>query len=137
MGIDARVENERGQLVAEVPDPRGLVNWLLALVEPQQSTCLRFIDPYGHAVFNRIQIVELRKELEALRFRVTNQAVRAAKLKYLDSARNWPPKASAEAVRYTESLSTSELAEHLSKVVTLVEDAISKGPHYYVRFVGD
>ena len=67
MGVDVRLENRRGQIIAEVADPKGYVNWLLSLIEREQSICLRFIDPYGITVFNLAQIAELRKELEALR----------------------------------------------------------------------
>lgn len=137
MGIDARHENERGHLIGEVRDPSGFLNWLLPLIPPEQTTCLRFIDPYGNTVFNQIQLVELRKELVALRSRITTRALEAAKQEYLDSARNWPPDARAGAARYTESLTTSDLEDHLSKLMTLVDDAISSGPHHYVKFVGD
>jgi len=88
-------------------------------------------------VFNRAQIAELQKELETLRFRVTDEAVRSSKDQYLRSASNWPSTATAEATRYASSLSTADLVEHLTKVLTLVANAASHGPHHYVRFVGD
>lgn len=137
MGIDARLENERGHVLGELIDPTGRLNWLLALVEPTQSVCLRFIDPYGQTIFNRAQIGELRGELEALRGRLSDERLRAEKQKYLHSATNWPAGAKENAARYVDSFATADLNEYLSKLLMLISEAESRGPHHYVRFLGD
>lgn len=40
------------------------------------TTCLRFIDPYGHTVFNQLQLDQLLSELESLRPGITDLRVR-------------------------------------------------------------
>jgi len=68
---------------------------------------------------------------------VTNDALQTAKQKYLDSARSWPERASADAGQYVASLSTNDLTEHLAKLLMLIADAMSQGPHFYLKFIGD
>jgi hypothetical protein len=137
MGVGARLENRCGDVLAEVRDAQGYVNWLLSFVDESQTACLRFIDPYGDTVFNSAQMRELAKELKALRSRITDKALRLAKDSYLQSTTGWPAKARADATRYTESLSTEDLTRHLSQLIALLDVAHRKGPHHYVRFVGD
>ncbi len=137
MGIDARLENERGDVVREVTDPRGHVNWLLGTISAEETSCLRFVDPYGQTVFNRGQMNTLRHELEALRSRITEQIVRDAKDDYLRSASGWPETARTEAGEYVASLSTNDLIDHVDKLLTLASDALACGPHHCIRFLGD
>ena len=63
MGIDAQLQDERGLVIKELPDPRFLVEKLLRLYEGTQTTCLRFIDPIGDTTFNQLQIPVLLGEL--------------------------------------------------------------------------
>jgi hypothetical protein len=137
MGVDVRLENRRGQIIGEVADPKGYVNWLISLAEREQTACLRFIDQHGITVFNLAQIAALREEFDALRPRVTNQRLRASKEEYLQSTSNWPTKARMDAAQYVASLSADDLIEHLAKLLALVVEAVSQGPHHYLRFVGD
>lgn len=137
MGINARVENERGRVVADVKDPQGYINWLLSIVNPEQSLCLRFIDPYGQTVFNGAQLIELQKELEMLRSHVTDEALQRSKQQYLESAEGWPLSARTEAGQIVMSLSREDLLDHVAKLLRLIREGLSRGPHYYVRFVGD
>ena len=65
MGIDVRLEDERGRLRAAVPDPHGRLAVLLAGAVDCGPVCLRFIDPYGDTTFNRHQMATLVPELEA------------------------------------------------------------------------
>ena len=68
MGIDARIEDENGQSIEELGDPKDLVAVLLPRHDDNSSNCMRFIDPYGDTTFNRAQmpilINELKKSIE-------------------------------------------------------------------------
>ena len=137
MGIDARIETERAEPLAEIPDPRGHFSWGLSLQDDHTTTCLRFIDPYGNTVFNEIQLPVLLSELEAARSSRDDRRLQAAKEQYLKRAASWPQAGTRDAQAYTTSLSVTDIRHHLDQVISLVRDALSRGPHHYVRFVGD
>jgi len=121
MPIEARIEDERGFHVAELRDPRDLLNCVLSLrerVDRDDTKCVRFIDPYGNTVFNGLQLPVLIAELQAHRPFLTEAAIVAA--------------------RFTgAAVSVSELREYLESLIDLLNDAIDRGPHHYVRFLGD
>ena len=137
MGIDARLENGRGEVLAQVADPAGHVNWLFSLADLNGTICLRFVDPYGDSLFNTMQLPILRKELDWLAQYVTEANLRTAQEDYLTRAATWPARAIADAGKYASSLSDAALRSHLSRLLTLTEDALARGPHHYVRFIGD
>jgi len=113
------------------------MNWLLSLGILDSTACLRFIDPYGGTVFNSLQIPVLQSELSALASRLTETKLLECKRAYLNRAEGWP-KAALEGARKTmEALSIGELQQHLDELLRLLSDAVAKGPHHYVRFVGD
>jgi hypothetical protein len=66
MGIDVAWVSETNQPKQEVFDPRMQLTRLVAdrWHTLSSSVCLRFIDPFGDAVFNQAQIPELLRELE-------------------------------------------------------------------------
>jgi hypothetical protein len=75
MGIDARWVDESGNSLQELLDARDpsgaqgvLSNLMVEWTWPAMSStvCLRFIDPYGDAVFNRAQLPILIDELRAV-----------------------------------------------------------------------
>jgi len=66
MGIDVRIQDERGGLVRELLDPRSLLPRLLPQVNGNRSACVRFIDPYGDTYFNQLQVPVLLAELKAV-----------------------------------------------------------------------
>ena len=66
MGVDLHWENERGELLGGVDDPRNLVVQLVAVANPERSRCLRFIDPYGDTYFNQMQIPVFEEEIRSL-----------------------------------------------------------------------
>lgn len=66
MGIDLRWENERGEQLAELPDPGYLVEQFLPPFDSRDFPCLRFVDPAGDTVFNQPQITQVVSELERL-----------------------------------------------------------------------
>ena len=63
MGFDIRLEDEHGQQLGEVGDPRNLLHRLLPPSADASFSCLRFIDPYGDTVFNQMQIETFLAEL--------------------------------------------------------------------------
>ncbi len=64
MGIDVRVETESGEVQDEVLDDENLTEKLLPDREDGSSPCLRFVDPFGDALFNQLQLPLLVAELE-------------------------------------------------------------------------
>jgi hypothetical protein len=67
VGIDAQIEDEAGKQIQFCHDVSGAFARLLASSDLSSSVCLRFIDPYGDTIFNRVQAVVLLKELGLVR----------------------------------------------------------------------
>ena len=63
MGINVRVESERGDAEAELLDPHNLTAKTVSGCETS-SKCVRFIDPYGDTTFNQLQLPVLIDEVE-------------------------------------------------------------------------
>jgi hypothetical protein len=66
VGIDAALEDEIGERLAFVEDPKNLLATALATSPHAGTICLRFIDPYQTTMFNQRQMTPLIAELEAL-----------------------------------------------------------------------
>ena len=67
MPLSIRWEDEQGEVLEELlPDGDASLNAVVARA-PDNSVCLRFIDPYGDTVFNRIQLPLLISELQHAR----------------------------------------------------------------------
>jgi len=66
MGFEIRLEDEFGNKVDAVGDPANFLPRLLPSPEDESFICLRFIDPYGDTVFNRIQIETFVVEIERI-----------------------------------------------------------------------
>ena len=64
MGIDLRWEREDGTSLEAVDDPRSHLAHLVQRADLTGTVCLRFLDPYGDATFNQLQIPVLRAEIE-------------------------------------------------------------------------
>ena len=62
MGINVQLEDEGGGVIEAVQDPRSLTKQ--ALIDHKESVCLRFVNPYGDAVFNQMQAPVLLSELK-------------------------------------------------------------------------
>lgn len=77
VGFDMRLENEKGDRIDEVGDPRNLLGRLLPSPKDESFACLRFVDPYGDTVFNRIQIETFIRELERIRIKATTKEEQA------------------------------------------------------------
>jgi|ERR1041384_1691443 hypothetical protein len=64
MPIDIEWQDEKGRLLARYEGP-ALTRAVVERADPT-SVCLRFIDPYGNAVFNQHQLPTLIQEFESL-----------------------------------------------------------------------
>ena len=64
MGIDLYWEDEEGNVLSSVDDPKFIFARFLATAQLSNTTCLRFIDQYGDTIFNQLQTPVLISELE-------------------------------------------------------------------------
>ena len=65
MGISIRLEDEHGNVEETLDWPTGL-DRLLPEYEDESFPCLRFVDPYGDTLFNRMHMPTLLRELDRL-----------------------------------------------------------------------
>lgn len=137
MGINARLEDRCGHMIEEVVDANGYVNWLLSLDAEGNDSCVRGIDPYGQTVFNILQIDQLERQLNKLRQHITDRDLAVSKRAYLASFGGVSADMMAEVIRGVDKISTSNLIEHLAKLLALISVAKTIGPHHYLRFIGD
>ena len=137
MGLDARIESERGTPLRALPDPRNHVNWILSLARLEGTTCLQLIDPYGDTVFDEWQLPMLEGELNAAAPSLTEANLEVAKRDYLERAAAWPRGAVLEAQGSLDSLTVADLRRHLASLLELVAEARRLGAEHCVRFVGD
>jgi hypothetical protein len=66
MGIDVYCKNERGEILASLPDSGALAEMFGILQRQTNSRCLQFIDPAGDTCFNQLQLPDLALELSVL-----------------------------------------------------------------------
>lgn len=66
MGITAIVERESGDAIDSLGDPHNILHRVLPEQADQTFRHLNCIDWYGNTIFNRIQIPEVRRELQRL-----------------------------------------------------------------------
>jgi hypothetical protein len=72
------VVNELGEVLASSAHPIWVLQPILDRLDPEQFPQLRFLDPYGDAVFNHLQVGELIREIDNLRTLAETDAQRAA-----------------------------------------------------------
>ena len=123
MGIDLHWEDETGEVLEAIYDPVNYLGFLLAISPLEKTTCLRFIDPYGNTVFNRLQIPDLVSELQA-----AQQLVLSAQFAGLCEDH----RAKYRAAR----ASPVEISEHLSRIMALARRSGNE-PHTFLKFYGD
>ena len=66
MGLLIRLEDESGKSLEDLPDWDNVLSRVLPWGD-QSFHCLRYVDPYGNAIFNRLQMDELMQELKRIR----------------------------------------------------------------------
>ena len=64
MGIELIWDEENGDELARLNDTQSLVEQFLPSDSDKEFACLRFVDPYGDTIFNRLQLPVLLLELE-------------------------------------------------------------------------
>ena len=64
MGVDAYIEDERGNEKAQLLDPGNLVAQLCDAMDTQSTCCLQFIDRYGDTTFNHLQLPFFVSEIQ-------------------------------------------------------------------------
>jgi hypothetical protein len=67
MGIDAQLRDEVGQILAEVGDPGGLLARAATRHALSGTVLLRYLMPWGDAVFNQAQAADLLRDLRSVR----------------------------------------------------------------------
>lgn len=145
VGIDIKIESPYGSDGEILHDPQGHIGTLLATVDPDRTKVLSFIDPYGHTVFNQLQIPVLIAEIEAAAAEISTKRLRTHNEAMLEAARaaKW---ASTIVKEYEVGASASDdqlrlqiarVKSHIEKVLGLLRQAANAGPHHLVRFIGD
>ena len=66
MGINLRLNDNDGNMLAQVSDGEEILSKFLGSVKVEHTVCLRFVDPDGDTIFNQRQIPVLIEELESL-----------------------------------------------------------------------
>ena len=138
MGIDVVTETEDGEAEDRVLDPHSYLATALDLPGLENTVCLRFVDPYGDTVFNRSQIPVFISELESLRSRVTDAALREQAAKRFEAAKQ--AGRDAEIVREYESaidrVASAPVIAHLEAVLALAR-TVNGEVHMYIKCYGD
>jgi hypothetical protein len=62
MGLGIELQDERGERLESVADPKNLLGLLLPPNDDDSHPMLASIDPYGDTVFNRMQIKRFIRE---------------------------------------------------------------------------
>jgi len=57
MGLDIELQDENGEMLESVSDPKNSLKWLLPPNDDHTYPMLASIDPYGDTVFNGLQMV--------------------------------------------------------------------------------
>ncbi len=144
MGIDLRIEDEKGRSHHEVSDPRACVPRFLAMSNTQGTVCLQFIDPYGDTVFNCLQLDALQAEVSAALPVLSVERLREARAHALSEAirLKWQDPVIA---RLREGIGSAagqmdevgEVTTHMHLVLDAIAKALAMPPHFYLRFYGD
>jgi len=66
MGLNIVLENEQGQQIEKIIDSSNLLLAIIKNSKLPDSFCMRYIDPYGDTVFNKIQMDQFLIELSQL-----------------------------------------------------------------------
>jgi len=67
MGINALLQSEDGREIDACLDPGMVLPCLLKRLDLSATVCLRYIDPFGDTIFNRLQSSTLLGELAGIR----------------------------------------------------------------------
>ena len=74
--MNVRLQGERGDVVEEVVDIDGLLAQSMRPSNVKSYKLLKYIDPYGDTIFNRLQTDLLGSELKDLRKKSKNDQIK-------------------------------------------------------------
>ena len=85
MAMTIRLQGEDGAKIEEVYDVQGVIATYLPLLSDQSYHCVKFIDPYGNAYFNQMQIQTFLAEWDRIFDKVEKSEAKqlAAKIRAL------------------------------------------------------
>lgn len=66
MGLIVRLQDEWGEVLEEIQDRKDLLSPYIPSIRDESYHCLRFIDRYGNAYFNRLQMETFKSEWDRL-----------------------------------------------------------------------
>lgn len=66
MGIEVVIEDEQGNRVKSLEDPRNILHRVLPQPRDATYSCLNRVDWYGDTTFNRYQLSDVRSELQRI-----------------------------------------------------------------------
>lgn len=88
MGIDAKIESPYSPDGRTLLDPQGYLALALSMAQLQDTKCLVFVDPYGHTIFNQLQLPILINDLEAVLAEISSRRLRSHKRALAERARS-------------------------------------------------
>ena len=135
MPIQTKLKDERGNTLATLASPSCLTNWLFRCTDLTHTTCLRFINFYGDAIFNRAQMQVLSQELAAAATALTDEAVDRAYQQWLSGFENMDVSIRQEALRHPKP-SKPALLSHIEALRAIIDEG-TKRHHRYLWFIGD
>ena len=118
MSINVAWQDENGNHISEWWDKNGLVSLLIDTAGTDDTTCLRFIDPYGDTIFNQIQIPVLLTELSDIVPTLTEENY----LQFIGGSSTKP--------------NLKNIQSNLENLISFIEMLVGK-PHTYIKFIGD
>src|SRR5262245_35099730 len=66
MGYIIVLQDEKGKAIETAIDSLNCLDRLLPLLDDSTSRCLKYVDPYGDTIFNRMQMPDVLSELEGI-----------------------------------------------------------------------
>lgn len=66
MGITVKLQDEFGEILEEVQDTKDLLGPYIPAIRDETYHCLRFIDRWGNAYFNQLQMETFKSEWDRL-----------------------------------------------------------------------
>ena len=136
MGVNLRHEDENGDCLGELRDPGEYLAWIDRLLREDEKPLLRFIDPYGDTVFNRLQVPRLLTELRLARKRATNERIRSLANAALQRSKVYDkPKVYESIRRQIEALDPRAVRRHIGEMIRLAENC-ERELHTNLKFYG-
>ncbi len=137
MGVDLRLEDESGECLSELPDPDEHFDWIGRLLDERESVLLRFIDPYGDTVFNRLQVPQLLIELRLARRHATDDRIRSLGEAAIEQSKaSDKPKVFESIRRHMKTVDPRAIRRHIDGIIRLAEQC-ERETHTYLKFYGD